>query len=94
MTSAMETPEKALALLWQRIKPYHAWAQTVQGGNEVRLTKYFLGEIGRVCASLSETTLPTRCSETDKVAMLLGYLAHSEKENANSNSSNSQNEGK
>ena len=74
MTSAMEAPEKSLALLWQRIKPYHAWAQTVQGGDEVRLAKYFLGEMGRVCASLSDKEMPNRCSDTDKVAMLLGYL--------------------
>ena len=93
MTSALETPEKALALLWQRIKPYHAWAQTVQGGDEVRLAKYFLGEIGRVCASLSETDLPSRCSDTDKVAMLLGYLARSEKGKSNDDSSNDSNEG-
>ena len=88
MTSAMETPEKALALFWQRIKPYHAWAQTVQGGDEVRLAKYFLGEMGRVCASLSEMNMPSRCSDTDKVAMLLGYLAHSAKEKSNDDSSN------
>ena len=56
MTSAMETPEKALALFWQRIKPYHAWAQTVQGGNEVRLAKYFLGEMGRVSSELPRRT--------------------------------------
>ena len=93
MTSAMETPEKALALLWQRIKPYHAWAQTVQGGDEVRLAKYFLGEIGRVCASLSERDMPSRCSDTDKVAMLLGYLARSEKEKSDDDSSNTLNEG-
>ena len=93
MTSAMETPEKALALLWQRIKPYHAWAQTVQGGDEVRLAKYFLGEIGRVCASLSDTDVPSRCSDTDKVAMLLGYLARSEREKSNVNSSNALTEG-
>ena len=93
MTSAMETPEKALALLWQRIKPYHAWAQTVQGGDEVRLPKYFLGEMGRVCASLSETDLPGRCSDTDKVAMLLGYLARSETKKRNDDSSNATNEG-
>ena len=92
MTSAMETPEKALALVWQRIKPYHAWGQTVQGGDEVRLAKYFLGEMGRVCASLSETDLPSRCSDTDKVAMLLGYLARSEKEKSD-DSSNTSNEG-
>ena len=93
MTSAMETPEKALALLWQRIKPYHAWAQTVQGGDEVRLAKYLLGEVGRVCVSLSETDLPSRCSDTDKVAMLLGYLARSEKEKSNDDSSTTSNEG-
>ena len=93
MTSAMETPEKALALFWQRIKPYHAWAQTVQGDDEVRLAKYFLGEMGRVCASLSEMNMPSRCSDTDKVAMLLGYLARSEKEKSNDDSSNPTTEG-
>lgn len=93
MTSAIETPNKALALLWQRIKPYHAWAQTVQDGDEVRLTKYFLGEMGRVCASLSEADLPSRCSDADKVAMLLGYLTHSGKEKTNDDSSNASNEG-
>ena len=93
MTSAMETPEKALALFWQRIKPYHAWAQTVQGGDEVRLAKYCLGEMGRVCSSLSDTDLPSRCSDTDKVAMLLGYLARSEKEKSDDDSSNTSNEG-
>lgn len=93
MTSAMETPEKALALFWQRIKPYHAWAQTFQNGDEVRLVKYFLGEIGRVAAALAETDLPSRCSDTDKVAMLLGYLARSEKEKPNDNSSNVLKEG-
>jgi hypothetical protein len=93
MTSAMETPEKALALLWQRIKPYHAWAQTVQGGDEVGLTKYFLSEIGRVCATLSETALPSRSSEADKVAMLLGYLARSGTGARKVESSNTQIEG-
>lgn len=93
MTSAMETPEQALALLWQRIKPYHAWAQTVQGGDEVGLTKYFLSEIGRVCATLSEMALPSRSSEADKVAMLLGYLARSGTGARNLESSNTQTEG-
>ena len=93
MTSAMETPEKALALLWQRIKPYHAWAQTVQGGDEVRLSKYFLGEMGRVCASLSEADLPSRCSDPDKVSMLLGYLARFETEKRDDDSSSTPNEG-
>ena len=93
MTSAMETPEKALALFWQRIKPYHAWAQTVQGGDEVRLVKYFLGELGRVAGALAETDLPSRCSDSDKVAMLLGYLSRSEKKKSNGDSLNDSNEG-
>lgn len=93
MTNAMETPEKALALLWQRIKPYHAWAQTVQGGDEVRLAKYFLGEMGRVSAALADIDLPTRCSDTNKAAMLLGYLARSEKDKSNDDLSDVSNEG-
>ena len=92
MTNAMETPVKALALFWQRIKPYHAWAQTVQGGDEVRLVKYFLGEVGRVSAAFAETDLPSRCSDIDKVAMLLGYLARSEKEKFNNDSSSNEGE--
>ena len=92
MTSAMEAPVKTLALFWQRIKPYHAWAQTVQGGDDVRLVKYFLGEMGRVCSALGES-VPDRCSDTDKVALLLGYLAHSEKERSNDHLSNGGNEG-
>ena len=91
MTPAMETPEKALALFWQRIKPYHAWAQTVHGGDEVRLAKYFLGEMGRVSSALADTDLPIQCSDTDKVAMLLGYLARTEK--SNDDSFNASNEG-
>ena len=93
MTSAMETPEKALALFWQRIKPYHAWAQTVQGGDKVRLVKYFLGELGRVSSALAETDMPSRCSDSDKVAMLLGYLSRSEKNKSNGDLSNALNEG-
>ena len=93
MTSAMETPERALALFWQRIKPYHTWAQTVQDGDKVRLVKYFLGELGRVSSTLAETNLPSRCSDTDKVAMLLGYLARSEKKKSNDDSSNASDEG-
>ena len=93
MTSAMETPEKALALFWQCIKPYHAWAQTVQGGDKVRLVKYFLGELGRVSLALAETDLPSRCSDSDKVAMLLGYLSRFEKKKSNGDSPNDSNEG-
>jgi hypothetical protein len=80
MATALEQPTKALALLCQRILPYKAWATTVQDGESIRLTKYLLGQLGRVCAELKDLELPTKCADADKAEMLLGYLAHSEKE--------------
>ena len=80
MATALEQPIKAVAILSQRILPYQAWARTVQGGDEVRLAKYFLGELGRVSAGLKDVELPPICGDTEKAEMLLGYLARSEKE--------------
>lgn len=80
MASALEQPTKAVALLSQRILPYQAWARTVQGGDEVRLAKYFLGELGRVSAELKDIELPSSCGDAEKAEMLLGYLARSEKD--------------
>ena len=80
MATALEQPTKALAVLSQRILPYHAWARTLQGGDEVRLVKYFLGELGRMSTELKELELPTKCNDADKAEMLLGYLARSEKD--------------
>ena len=81
MTTAMDSPQKAVVLLWQRIKPYYSWAQTVQGGDEVRLAKYFVGQLGKVSSELKDTELPTRCSDPEKAELLLGYLARAEKDN-------------
>jgi hypothetical protein len=80
MTTALEQPTKAVAMLSQRILPYQAWARTVQGGDEVRLAKYFLGELGRVSAELKDIELPPTCGDAEKAEMLLGYLARSEKD--------------
>ena len=80
MATALEQPTKAIALLSQRILPYQAWARTLQGGDEVRLTKYFLGELGRVSAELKDLEMPLTCGDAEKAEMLLGYLARSEKE--------------
>ena len=80
MATALEQPTKAVAMLSQRILPYQAWARTVQGGDEVRLAKYFLGELGRVSAEMKDLELPPICGDTEKAEMLLGYLARSEKD--------------
>ena len=80
MATALEQPTKAVAMLSQRILPYQAWARTVQGGDEVRLAKYFLGELGRVSAELKDIELPPNCGDAEKAEMLLGYLARSDKD--------------
>ncbi len=80
MSAALEQPTKAVAMLSQRILPYQAWARTVQGGDDVRLAKYFLGELGRVSAELKDIELPHSCGDAEKAEMLLGYLARSEKD--------------
>lgn len=86
MATALEQPTKAIAVLSQRILPYQAWARTVQGGVEVRLAKYFLGELGRVSAELKDIELPLTCGDAEKAEMLLGYLARSEKDKVTENS--------
>lgn len=79
MPTAMEQPEKALALLCQRIPPYKNWAIRLQKGERIGLTKFLLGEIGRVCNQLNECGVPKSMDDTDKAEMLLGYLATTEK---------------
>jgi len=78
MPTALETPQKALAILSNRILPYQAWAKTVKG-DDAGLPRYFLAEIGKLSASLSSKRLPDRCDDGDKAEMLLGYLTFSGK---------------
>jgi len=75
MATAQEEPVKALSMLWGRIKPYHAWAQTLKDGDSVGLVKYFLKHLGEVSEQLTDANLPQRCVDNDKAQMLLGYLA-------------------
>lgn len=62
-------------MLWGRIKPYHAWAQTLREGNSIGLIKYFLKHLGEVADQLKDVQLPQICTDADKAQMLLGYLA-------------------
>lgn len=78
MVTALEEPEKALALYAQRILPYQAWAKTV-GGEGAGLAKYFLSELGKACSEVALADIPRRCADADKAQMLLGYLARAEK---------------
>ncbi|MDO8753348.1 MAG: hypothetical protein Q7J80_05590, partial [Anaerolineales bacterium] len=78
MATALEEPEKALALYAQRILPYQAWAKTTSGEG-AGLAKYFLSELGKACSDVALVDLPRRCADADKAQMLLGYLAKTEK---------------
>ncbi len=78
MATALETPEKALSMLSQRILPYQAWARTVKEGDRIGLVKTFLKQLGEVSEQLKDTTMPQRSSDADKAKMLLGYLARVE----------------
>lgn len=80
MATALETPEKALSMLSQRVLPYQAWARTVKEGDRVGLVKTFLKQLGEVSEQLRDTTMPQRSSDADKAQMLLGYLARIESE--------------
>lgn len=78
MATALETPEKALSMLSQRVLPYQAWARTVKEGDRVGLVKTFLKQLGEVSEQLKDATMPQRSSDADKAQMLLGYLARVE----------------
>ncbi len=80
MTTALETPEKALSMLSQRVLPYQAWARTLKEGDRIGLVKTFLKQLGEVSEQLKDTTMPQRSSDADKAQMLLGYLARIESE--------------
>lgn len=78
MATALEEPEKALALYSNRILPYQAWAKTI-AGDPAGLARYFLSELGGVCSELSSSAIPARCADADKAQILIGYLARPEK---------------
>ena len=80
MATALETPEKALSMLSQRVLPYQAWARTVKEGDRVGLVKTFLKQLGEVSEQLKDVIMPQRSSDADKAQMLLGYLARFESE--------------
>lgn len=78
MSTALETPERALALFAQRVLPYQAWAKTYSDEN-AGLIHFFLKELGETASALAQTNLSERqASDADKAQMLLGYLARNQ----------------
>ena len=83
-------PAQGFANAGMRMKPYIDWAKTNQTG-DAALSRWFVGEFGRVTAAIEKAGIPTRLSDADKAEMLLGYLASSGKSDFNepSNPTNS-----
>ena len=67
-------PQQGFGNAAMRMKPYLDWAKTNQT-KDVALSRWYVGEFGRVTAAIKEAGVPARLSDADKAEMLLGYLA-------------------
>ncbi|TWT84893.1 hypothetical protein CA13_63740 [Planctomycetes bacterium CA13] len=88
MSTALSTPEHALSVLAERMRPYQAWAQTVHTGENVGLAKYLLSHLSAVSIQLAELDIPTRTNDSDRATMLLGYLSRPAKDTRTTNGEN------
>ncbi len=74
---ALDNPVTAIDMLAKRIGVYQAWAKKEQGEN-VKLAKWTIGELGKITDLLSEKDIPSSTSSVERAQILLGYLARSE----------------
>lgn len=84
--AALDNPERALALLAERVRVYLAWASTAEpaGDEQKRIATLEAKKILRLyrplAAALHEQGVPDSCGDILKAHMLLGYLAGQESE--------------
>ncbi len=90
MPSAIDNPVRGLARLRERLMIYQAWANKIQG-DDSRLAKWSLKEMGSVCNKLAKLDLSDRTNDLDKAQMLLGYIARSEDKASEDDTSSAQN---
>ena len=79
-------PVQAFAGAALRIKPYLDWAKTNKT-KDIALSRWYVGEFGRISAAIIESGIPARLTDADKAEMLLGYLASSGKSDADESES-------
>lgn len=79
MKTALENPARALAGLNQRLSVYKAWVD--KSGEEAKLAKWAVGELGKISGGLENCDLDIRFDDVGKAKMLLGYLARYENQN-------------
>lgn len=73
---AFDNPDKAIALLGDRLRIYYAWATKVQG-EDYKLVKWMISEMGVVSAGLEDVKWHSTANDATKAQVLLGYLARS-----------------
>lgn len=74
---ALDNPVSALDILSRRINIYQAWTKKEQG-EQVKLARWTVGQLGKTADYLSEKTLPTSTTSIERAQILLGYLARTE----------------
>ncbi len=74
MPAAADNPENAVDRLRERMTIYKAWADKGDG-EEYRLAKWAVGQMGQVCHHLAQLHLPTETDQAFRAELFLGYLA-------------------
>lgn len=74
MTAAADNPRDAVDRLRERMMIYKAWADKVNGDN-YRLAKWAVGQMGPVCQELSDSELPVETNQAFRAELFLGYMA-------------------
>ena len=72
LSIALRTPEKAMAMLAERLPIYQAWGATAHDNG---LARWALKEIGIIASALKDFDIPRGTTEADKSEMILGYLS-------------------
>lgn len=74
VVSALESPERTLSILANRIMPYIGWAQS-NNTDDAGLSRYFRKQYREIALQISYQPLPKRLNDEGRAALLLGYLA-------------------
>jgi len=85
--AALDSPEKALAILAERIRIYQGWGETVKwrsGEDEeskaIRIAKKTLSRYKPLVEKLHQQGIPNSCTDLMRAHLMLGYLAKEEDE--------------
>ena len=73
--TAIHDPNKALARMLLRIRPYQAWAK---GKNGTGLARWSCGEMGKIATEVESKLASVRFNDAQQAQLLLGYLARTE----------------